>query len=142
MTDHQHFGDGRQCRDFAQTNTCGGPVAANCGTCTINVTFTPAGILGRTASISIADNANGSPQNVTLTGAGGAPIAGITTTSLTFSSQNLGTTSAAQTFTMLLEGARVSQPQLVQLYDALDVRPDQPFRDVSEARSWIEGEKT
>jgi hypothetical protein len=39
---------------------------------------------------------------------------------------------------MLLEGARVSQPQLVQLYDALNVRPDQPFRDVSEARAWIE----
>jgi energy-coupling factor transport system ATP-binding protein len=42
----------------------------------------------------------------------------------------------------LLEGARVSQPQLVQLYDALSVRPDQPFRDVSEARSWIEGRGT
>jgi len=43
---------------------------------------------------------------------------------------------------MLLEGARVSQPQLVQLYDAMNVRPDQPFRDVSEARAWIERGKS
>ncbi|MDA4112560.1 MAG: energy-coupling factor ABC transporter ATP-binding protein [Thaumarchaeota archaeon] len=38
----------------------------------------------------------------------------------------------------LLEGARVSQPQLVQLYDELRTRPDQPFLDLSAARSWIE----
>jgi FlaG/FlaF family flagellin (archaellin) len=85
--------------DFAVTNTCGGSVAAN-GSCTINVTFTPAGIGSRTASVSIADNAGGSPQAVNLTGIGSGPIAGVTTTSLTFSGQNLGTTSTAQTFTL------------------------------------------
>ena len=42
----------------------------------------------------------------------------------------------------LLEGARVTQPQLVQLYEALSVKPDQPFGDVSEARGWIEGERS
>jgi energy-coupling factor transport system ATP-binding protein len=37
----------------------------------------------------------------------------------------------------LLGGARVSQPQLVQLYDELSARPEGPFLDVSAARSWI-----
>jgi energy-coupling factor transport system ATP-binding protein len=38
----------------------------------------------------------------------------------------------------LLQGARVSQPQLVQLYDDLRVRPDHPFLDLPAARLWIE----
>ena len=44
----------------------------------------------------------------------------------------------------LLEGARVCQPQLVQLYDELAARPARPFLDVSEARAWIarDGEGT
>jgi len=37
----------------------------------------------------------------------------------------------------LLESARVTQPQLVQLYDQLRARPNQPFLTVSEARSWV-----
>ncbi len=37
----------------------------------------------------------------------------------------------------LLANARVTQPQLVQLYDDLDERPGTPFPDVSAARSWI-----
>jgi hypothetical protein len=90
---------GTNAGDFGQTNTCVSPIAPN-GTCTITVTFTPGGILSRTASLSIADNASGSPQSVTLTGTGSAPIAGATTSSLNFSSQNLGSTSTAQTFTL------------------------------------------
>jgi len=42
----------------------------------------------------------------------------------------------------LLEGARVTQPQLVQLYDDLLVRPDGPFLDVLDARDWIGRERT
>ena len=85
--------------DFAVTSTCGGSVAAN-ASCTIGVTFTPGSVGGRTASVSIADNAGGSPQTVNLTGTGNGPIAGVTTTNLVFSSQSLGTTSAAQSFTV------------------------------------------
>jgi len=37
----------------------------------------------------------------------------------------------------MLTGARVSQPQLVRLYEHLRSRPDGPFLDVPGARTWI-----
>jgi subtilase family serine protease len=55
--------------DFAQTNTCGSGVAAG-GNCTINVTFKPTATGSRSASLSISDNASGSPQALTLSGTG------------------------------------------------------------------------
>jgi trimeric autotransporter adhesin len=55
--------------DFAQSNDCGYTVAAN-ASCTINVTFTPTASGTRMASVSISDNAAGSPQLVGLTGTG------------------------------------------------------------------------
>jgi N-acetylneuraminic acid mutarotase len=54
---------------FAQTNGCGTSLAAG-SSCTINVTFTPATASSFTAVLSIADNATGSPQSVTLNGTG------------------------------------------------------------------------
>ena len=57
---------GANASDFAQTNTCGSSVAAG-SNCTISVTFTPAASGSRTASVSITDNASGSPQSVNLT---------------------------------------------------------------------------
>jgi len=41
----------------------------------------------------------------------------------------------------LLEGARVTQPQLLRLYAGLRSRPATPFLDVLEARDWIGGRK-
>jgi energy-coupling factor transport system ATP-binding protein len=41
----------------------------------------------------------------------------------------------------LLEGARVTQPQLLRLYAGLRRRPTTPFLDVLEARDWIGGKK-
>ncbi len=41
----------------------------------------------------------------------------------------------------LLEGARVTQPQLLRLYAGLRSRPATPFLDVLEAREWIGGRK-
>ncbi|MDA4123365.1 MAG: energy-coupling factor ABC transporter ATP-binding protein [Thaumarchaeota archaeon] len=41
----------------------------------------------------------------------------------------------------LLEDARVSQPQLVALYESLSRRPASPFQDVSQALSWVSGER-
>ena len=89
---------GTNAGDFSVTSTCGSSVAP--GSCTISVTFAPTAPGTRTASLNVVDNATTSPQTVSLTGTGSAPTAGVTTTSLTFSSQNLGTTSAAQTFTL------------------------------------------
>ena len=52
--------------DFAETNTCGSSVAAS-GSCTIAVTFTPTVVGTRTGSLTVTDNASGSPQTVGLT---------------------------------------------------------------------------
>jgi hypothetical protein len=58
--------------DFAQTNTCGESLAAS-ASCSIAITFTPASAASFAATLSVADNAAGSPQTVSLTGTGTAP---------------------------------------------------------------------
>src|SRR5207245_2144033 len=82
--------------DFAQTNTCGTSVAAGAN-CTISVTFRPTAIGSRIASLSVPDNAAGSPQTVTLSGTGTSPAVTLSPTSLAFGDQPLNTTSAIQT---------------------------------------------
>lgn len=57
--------------DFAQTNTCGAPVAPG-SSCMAQVTFTPTAQGSRTGTVSIADNASDSPQIVMLSGTGGS----------------------------------------------------------------------
>lgn len=52
---------------FGETNTCGGSVAVG-GTCTIQVTFTPTASGVQKGTLTIADNAPGSPQTVSLAG--------------------------------------------------------------------------
>jgi hypothetical protein len=90
--------------DFAQTNNCGTTLAGG-DSCTISVTFTPTATGARTASVSIADNASGSPQTVSLTGTGTVPLAGVSPLSLAFGNQNLGTTSPAQLVTLTNGGS-------------------------------------
>jgi hypothetical protein len=55
--------------DFSQTNTCGTNLSAGAN-CTISVTFKPKATGTRTGSLSILDNATGSPQIVGLSGTG------------------------------------------------------------------------
>ena len=87
---------GANAGDFSETDTCGSSVAAG-SYCTIAVLFTPSTAGSRTASISITDNASGSPQMVGLSGTGTAPVVSLSPAGLTFASQTVGTTSAAQT---------------------------------------------
>lgn len=58
--------------DFAQTNTCPPSTStlAAGANCTINVTFAPTATGTRNGTLSITDNAAGSPQTVPLTGTG------------------------------------------------------------------------
>ncbi len=59
--------------DFAiATNTCGEALAAS-ASCSIAITFTPSATGSFTATLSVADNASGSPQTSTLTGTGTVP---------------------------------------------------------------------
>ncbi|MFI5271544.1 MAG: choice-of-anchor D domain-containing protein [Ktedonobacterales bacterium] len=60
---------GANAGDFARTTTCGASLAAS-ASCTISVTFTPATVGSRSASLSVSDNASGSPQRAALAGTG------------------------------------------------------------------------
>ena len=92
--------------DFAQTNTCpaGTATLAANATCTISVTFTPSAGGGRQAQLKIADSAPGSPQTVYLSGTGTGPSLLLSPNSLTFASQAIGSTSAAQPVTLTNNG--------------------------------------
>jgi sugar lactone lactonase YvrE len=57
---------------FASTNTCGSSLAIG-ASCTISVTFAPTATGSETASITVTDNAAGSPQTVALSGTATAP---------------------------------------------------------------------
>jgi YVTN family beta-propeller protein len=63
------IGGGTNSGDFSQTNTCGTSLAAGAN-CAISVAFTPSSTGSRTASLTILDDAAGSPQTVALSGAG------------------------------------------------------------------------
>jgi hypothetical protein len=98
---------GADATDFSQKNTCGSSVPALGGSCTISVTFRPTVAGPRTASITITDNAQGSPQVVLLTGTGvvQGPIATLSASSLTFSTQVVGTSSTAQSVILTNSGS-------------------------------------
>jgi hypothetical protein len=87
---------GTNANDFAQTNTCSTSLGVGAN-CTISITFTPSASGSRSASLTVADNAAGSPQTVSLSGTGTAPAVGLSSASLSFGSQPVGTTSAVQT---------------------------------------------
>ena len=58
--------------DYSQTNTCTSNTLNVGQTCTVNVTFSPTASGARNGSLSISDNAAGSPQVVALSGTGDA----------------------------------------------------------------------
>ena len=82
------------------TTTCGTSLAIG-ATCTVSVEFKPTAAGALTATLSIADNAAGSPQAITLKGTGEtAPSVTLSPTSLTFASTVIGSTTAAQVVTL------------------------------------------
>jgi hypothetical protein len=89
--------------DYTQTNTCQQPIAPN-GTCAISVYFTPSTTGTRTATLTITDGASNSPQTASLTGVGATSAITIAPSTLTFSAQILGTTSAGQKITVTNNG--------------------------------------
>jgi hypothetical protein len=87
--------------DFAlgtSTKPCGSTLTAG-KNCKIEVTFTPTQVGARTGTLTITDNASGSPQSVPLSGAGTVQ-ATLTPASKTFPATKVGTTSAAKVFTL------------------------------------------
>ena len=92
---------GTNATDFDLSSACGSSLGVGVS-CTMNVTFTPSQLGERSASVTITDDAVGSPQVLSLNGMGGesGPNATLSPTSLTFGSEDSGTTSAAQSITL------------------------------------------
>jgi len=92
--------------DFAQSNNCGGSVAAG-ASCTVSVTFIPAASGSFAASVTLTDNATGSPQTATLSGTGGStnPVVSLSTTTLSFGNEPIDEASSSQTITLSNTGS-------------------------------------
>jgi hypothetical protein len=83
------------------SNGCGGKTLTPGQNCIVSVVFDPSTVGVRSGSITIADNANGSPQSVSLSGTGQlVPEVSLSSSSLTFGSIDLGSTSTKQTVTV------------------------------------------
>jgi 6-phosphogluconolactonase (cycloisomerase 2 family) len=77
---------GNNAGDFMMINGCSGPYAPNTG-CTITLTFTPLAAGQRSAIISIADDAQNSPQSIQVSGT--ATPAPSTSPAVTFSTTSI-----------------------------------------------------
>jgi hypothetical protein len=83
--------------NFTQTNNCGSMLGAGLS-CMISVTFMPAKVGTLSGTLSVTDNAIGSPQTVSLSGT--STVVKLVPSSLSFGNQNVGTTSTPQTVTL------------------------------------------
>lgn len=93
---------GPNATEFQQTSTtCQSSLAAG-SSCAVSVNFTPGQVGLRTAALTISDDTVGSPQSVTLTGTGltAGPNATLSTDSLPFGTQRVGTTSPARSVSL------------------------------------------
>lgn len=89
--------------DFLQTNACGKSVPP-AGTCTISVTFAPTAVGARVATLQVYDNGYQSPQSVSITGTAVQPAVLLSPTSLSFSVQQINTSSKSQKLTVTNNG--------------------------------------
>ncbi len=97
---------GANAADFTQGNTCGNSVATG-SSCTVTVTFAPTLASTESATLSVFDNATGSPQQVSLLGTGVQailPALTLSTTSLNFGGVLVSTSSAALPVTVTNTG--------------------------------------
>jgi len=79
------------------SNTCASVLPGK--TCTVGVTFTPGATGSATGTVTFTHSAVNSPQTVSLSGTGIAPVT-LSATSLSFSSTVVGNASAAKTVTL------------------------------------------
>jgi hypothetical protein len=96
---------GTNASDFTETDNCVGNVPAG-ASCSINVTFTPAALGNRAGNLNVANSISGNPLTAPLTGTGvtASQIVSLSTSSLTFTNQIVGSTSAAQGMTLTNTG--------------------------------------
>src|SRR5712692_8896134 len=97
---------GASAGDYSSSSpTCSSAIAVN-SACTIIVTFTPLASGARSATVSITDDAPGSPQTIAVKGTGVASGPGITFSPAapSFPTITQGTSGAAQTLTVINSG--------------------------------------
>lgn len=96
---------GTNLADFRQTNNCP-PSLGGGASCIASVVFEPTfeASASRTAILSVADNASGSPQSVALSGSATQAGIQIVPSSINFSGQQAGTASSPQTITVTNSG--------------------------------------
>ena len=89
---------------WTETDNCLPSIPAN-SSCNIHVVFAPTAGGNQTGSITLTDDAENSPQIVTLSGTALAPVVTLSTQSLTFAAQAVSITSAAQTILLTNTGS-------------------------------------
>ncbi len=98
---------------FTQTNNCGdglNPTGNDGSSCTIQVSFAPTAAGPATGTLTVNYNASGSSNNLNITssltgtGTGAATVVAISPTTHNFGSQQVGTNSSPQTFTVTNPG--------------------------------------
>jgi hypothetical protein len=89
---------GTNATNFTESDNCLPNLAVG-NTCTINVTFSPSATGSFSASVTVTDNAAGSPQSISLAGTGIAPVT-LSATALNFGAVLLGTSSTAKPVTV------------------------------------------
>ena len=91
--------------DFGGNTTCTTQLTAG-SSCTFTIAFKPTALGLRTATLTVADNASGSPQKVGIEGTGvpNAPVAKLSLTSLAFGSETVGHASASRSVTLTNAG--------------------------------------
>jgi len=85
--------------NFPESDNCQPSVAVG-ASCTISLTFNPPAVGPLTGTLTLTNNASGSPQAVQLSGTGAVAAPNVSPLSLTFSNQLVGTTSASQPVTL------------------------------------------
>jgi Abnormal spindle-like microcephaly-assoc'd, ASPM-SPD-2-Hydin len=102
---------GQNNTEFKETDNCPlSPLKVAAGAnCTIQVVFRPRSVGSLTATLSVADNASGSPQTVNLTGSATAPapVAALVPQTLAFDNQAVGTSSGVLVATLTNTGSAV-----------------------------------
>ena len=89
---------GTNSSDFTQINNCGSSVPPS-GTCTISVTFKPAGVGARAALLNLVDDGPNSPQTASLTGTGVVPVT-LSASSVNFGNVLVGSSTTAAPVTL------------------------------------------
>lgn len=94
---------GTNASSFVFGTTCGATLAAGAN-CNIHGHFAPTTTGALTAAVTITDNVSDSPESVSLSGTGIGGAVSLSATSLSFGSENVGSSTASQSVTMTNSG--------------------------------------